>query len=67
MRKAKMDSKSRVPVMAEEVQAKVAKDTLGTLLSRVEFGDERIPITRRGKKVAVLVSVSDGELLGRTA
>jgi len=63
MRKAKADSKSRVLVTADEVQAKVAKNTLGTLLSRVEYGGERIPITRRGKKVAALVSAQDLERL----
>ncbi len=42
-----------------EVGAFEAKNTLGTLLDRVEKGEE-ITITRHGKPVARLVSHSDG-------
>jgi prevent-host-death family protein len=66
MRKAKGDSKSP-RVERDEVPAKAAKLRLGTLLSRVEFGGERIAITRRGKKVAALVSAQDLETLDGAA
>lgn len=37
--------------------AKEAADSLGALLSRVEFGREEIVITRHGKPVARLVPI----------
>lgn len=38
---------------------------LNDVLSRVSYGNERVTITRNGKPAAVLVSVSDLELLER--
>jgi prevent-host-death family protein len=45
--------------LSPEVRAEDAKRTLGELLSRAAFGGERIPITRHGKLVAVLVGAED--------
>lgn len=40
-----------------------ARKHLADLLGRVAFGGERIPITRHGKVVAVLVSADDAKWL----
>lgn len=50
-----------------EIGAEDAKRTLGDLLSRVGFGNERIVITRHGKRIAALVSAQDLERLDKTA
>lgn len=51
----------------QEVPAEDAKRTLGELLSRVGFGNERIPITRHGKRIAALVSAADLDALDGAA
>jgi prevent-host-death family protein len=51
----------------EEIPALLAKRKFGELLSRVGFGNERIAITRHGKKVAALVSAQDLETLDGAA
>lgn len=58
-------AKERKPI--EEVPATTASVSLGELLSRVGFGDERIAITRHGKRIAALVSAQDLETLEKTA
>ena len=40
-----------------------ARKTLADLLNRVAFGGERVSLERRGKRVAVIVSAEDAELL----
>jgi prevent-host-death family protein len=60
MRKAKPDSKT---IERPEVGAKEAKGQLSALLSRVGFGNERIAITRNGKRIAALVSAADLDTL----
>ncbi len=49
--------------MPKRVSAAHAKAHLSALASAVAFGNERIIIERRGKPLAVLVSVSDLESL----
>ena len=39
------------------------RDNLGDTVNRVAFADERVFITRNGKKVAAIVSIEDVELL----
>ena len=56
--------KGRKPV---EVTALELKGALGEFLSRVGFGQERIAITRNGKKIAALVSAQDLEILDGAA
>jgi prevent-host-death family protein len=50
-----------------EVTALEFKGRLSELLSRVGFGNERIAITRHGKKIAALVSAQDLETLDGAA
>jgi prevent-host-death family protein len=50
-----------------EVSALEFKRALSELLSRVGFGNERIAITRHGKKIAGLVSAHDLETLDGAA
>jgi len=45
------------------LNATKARDQLSDLLNRVAYGGERIPIERRGKVMAVLVSLEDAALL----
>jgi prevent-host-death family protein len=40
-----------------------ARESLADVLNRVAFGGERISLKRRGKRVAVIVSAEDAELL----
>jgi prevent-host-death family protein len=40
-----------------------ARDNLAEVIGRVQFGGERVTIARRGKPVAVVVSVEDAALL----
>jgi prevent-host-death family protein len=40
-----------------------ARNKLADALNRVSYGGERVALARRGKPVAVLVSVEDAELL----
>lgn len=43
----------------EPVSIQAARLDLTELVNRVAYGDARIPITKNGKVVAVLVSVDD--------
>ena len=45
-------------VTSEEV-----RNQLGDIINRVAYGHERMIVTRRGKKLAALVSMDDLELL----
>jgi prevent-host-death family protein len=40
-----------------------ARDNLAEVIGRVQFGGERVTIARRGKPVAVVVSVEDAAFL----
>jgi prevent-host-death family protein len=40
-----------------------ARESLADILNRVAFGGERVSLKRRGKRVAVIVSAEDAELL----
>jgi prevent-host-death family protein len=42
-----------------------ARSNLAELINRVAYRGERVPLRRRGKTVAVLVSAEDAELLER--
>lgn len=66
MPKAKTARKSP-PEDRAEVTARNAKGQFGALLSRVGFGNERIAITRHGKRIAALVSAQDLETLDGAA
>ncbi|MCK4624254.1 MAG: type II toxin-antitoxin system Phd/YefM family antitoxin [Phycisphaerae bacterium] len=46
-----------------KVAAREFRNEVSDVLNRVAYGGERIVITRRGKGVAVLVSVEDAEAL----
>jgi prevent-host-death family protein len=50
-----------------EVTADEAKRSFGELLARAGFANERIAITRHGKKIAALVSARDLEALDGAA
>lgn len=41
------------------------RDHLGDILGRVQYGGQRIKITRHGRSAAVLMPVEDAELLER--
>ncbi len=58
---------SHKPTKQVEVTAITVKLNLGALLSRVGFGNERIAITRHGKRIAALVSAQDLERLDGAA
>lgn len=45
------------------VTAKDLKDHPADVLSRVQYGNERVAVTRYGKEVAVVVSIEDVRLL----
>ena len=45
------------------VTAKDLKDHPAEVLSRVQYGNERVAVTRYGKEVAVVVSIEDARLL----
>ena len=47
------------PNATEPIESTEARRLLGYLINRVEFGKERILITRRGRAVASLVPVED--------
>ena len=42
-----------------------ARNKMADALNRVSYGGERVYLARRGKPVAVLVSVADAELLDK--
>lgn len=50
-----------------EVTADEAKRSFGELIARAGFGNERITITRHGKKIAAIVGVRDLEALDGAA
>jgi prevent-host-death family protein len=52
--------------MNRRVSTAVAKARLSQLIGAVAFGRERVIIERRGRPVAVLVSVEDAEVLDET-
>ena len=66
MMKPKTTRKAEAEIRPE-VSAKDAKGQLGQLLSRVGFGNERIAITRHGKRIAALVSAADLDALDGAA
>jgi prevent-host-death family protein len=45
------------------VTAKHLKEHAGDVLGRVQYGGERIAVTKNGKEVAVVVSIEDAHLL----
>lgn len=45
------------------VTAKQLKERPGDVLSRVQYGHERVTVTRHGKEVAAVVSIEDAGLL----
>jgi prevent-host-death family protein len=47
------------------VTAKQLKEASAEVLSRVQYGHERVAITRHGKEVAAVVSIEDARLLER--
>ena len=47
------------------VTAKQLKEASADVLSRVQYGHERIAVTRHGKEVAAVVSIEDARLLDR--
>ena len=47
------------------VTAKELKEHSTDVLSRVQYGNERIAVTRHGKEVAAVVSIEDVRLLER--
>ena len=47
------------------VTAKQLKDSSSEVLGRVQYGHERIAVTRHGKQVAAVVSIEDARLLDR--
>jgi prevent-host-death family protein len=47
------------------VTAKQLKEHSSQVLGRVQFGKERIAVTKNGKEVAAVVSVEDARLLER--
>ena len=47
------------------VTAKQLKDSPAEVLGRVQYGHERIRVTRHGKEIAAVVSIDDIRLLER--
>jgi prevent-host-death family protein len=47
------------------VTAKQLKDSPAEVLGRVQYGHERVAVTRHGKEVAAVVSIEDARLLER--
>ena len=45
------------------VTAKELKEHASDVLSRVQYGRERVAVTRHGKEVAAVVSIEDARLL----
>jgi prevent-host-death family protein len=45
------------------VTAKELKEHIAGVLSRVQYGGERVFVTRHGKEVAAVVSIEDARLL----
>lgn len=53
-------------VTDDGVGLELARATLGELVLRAGFGNERIPITRHGKQTAALIGIRDLEKLRST-
>jgi prevent-host-death family protein len=49
--------------MDKSLTVSEARDNLAEVIGRVQFGGERVTIARRGKPVAVVVSVEDAAWL----
>lgn len=49
--------------MAKALSVSEARDTLAEVIGQVQFGGERVTIVKRGKPVAVVVSVEDAAWL----
>lgn len=47
------------------ITAKQLKDSPAEILGRVQYGRERVAVTRHGKEVAAVVSIEDARLLER--
>lgn len=45
------------------VSSEQVRDGLGELINRVAYGGERVMVTRRGKKIAGIISAEELELL----
>jgi prevent-host-death family protein len=54
------------PPLRSPIDAVAARRWLGQLMNRVEYGRERIRISRRGRVIAVLVPVDQDTSLGAT-
>jgi prevent-host-death family protein len=52
-------------VMVEQVAITDARDDLAEVVNRVSYRDERIVLTRRGKRLVAVVPIADLELLER--
>lgn len=49
--------------MGKSLTVSEARDRLADVIGQVQFGGERVTISRRGKPVAVVVSVEDAAFL----
>jgi prevent-host-death family protein len=49
--------------MSDPVTLADARDSLGDLVNRAHYGDERVLLTKRGKPVAAIVSLADLDAL----
>lgn len=49
--------------MTKPLSVSEARDKLAEVIGRVQYGGERVTISRRGKPVAVVVSVADAAWL----
>ena len=49
--------------MTKPLSVSEARDKLAEVIGQVQYGGERVTISRRGKPVAVVVSLSDSSLL----
>lgn len=58
-----LESKADESDTADGIGIIRARETLGDLVNRAGFGNERIPITRHGKQVAAIVGMKDLERL----
>jgi prevent-host-death family protein len=52
-------------VMVEQVAITDAREDLAEVVNRVSYRDERIVLTRRGKRLVAVVPIADLELLER--
>lgn len=54
-----MAETDRKPAVLESISIDAARDTLGDLVARADYGGEAMIITRYGKEAAVLLGVKD--------